>query len=148
MSLNYSITSEYVLIGSKSAAFALTTSALTTSYADNRKVIDGTSGMSKLDVRFSYTTGAAETNNTLDILVEQSSDGTNWFSIPNETVSSGTSTLNDRTFSYASNTGGSTNTKSSVGLDIFYKQIRVSFKETGVAANHGTIYAECSLMGE
>ena len=104
--------------------------------------------MSKLDIRFSYTTGAAETNNTLDILVEQSSDGTNWFSIPNETVSSGTSTLNDRTFSYATNTGGGTNTKSSVGLDIFYKQIRVSFKETGVAANHGTVYAECSLMGE
>lgn len=148
MSLNYSNTLEYTLIGSKSSAFALTASTLTTSYADNRKVIDGTSGMSKLDIRFSYTTGAAETNNTLDILVEQSSDGTNWFSIPNETVSSGTSTLNDRTFSYATNTGGGTNTKSSVGLDIFYKQIRVSFKETGVAANHGTVYAECSLMGE
>lgn len=148
MSLHYPIVQEVVLIGSKSSALALTASTLTTSYTNNRKVITGTAGMSKLDIRYSYTTGAAETNNTLSILVEQSGDGTNWFSVMNESVSGGTSSITARTFVDSDNTGGATNVKSSIGLDIFYNNIRVSFKEGGVAVNAGTVYAEATLLGK
>lgn len=144
--LRYPIQVKVPLVGSKDASFALTTSTLTADYADNRKVIES-AGMSKLDIRFSYTTGAAETNNSVDILVEESADGTNWFSIVNESVSAGVSTINDRNFNYADNTGSAANKKSSIGLDIFYDKIRVSFKEAGVSSNFGTIYAEGTLLG-
>lgn len=144
--LRYPIQVQIPIIGSKDSSFALTTSTLTADYADNRKSFK-VAGMSKLDIRFSYTTGAAETSNSVDILIEQSADGTNWFSIVNESVSSGVSTINDRSFNYPDNSGSAANKKSSIGLDIFYDQVRVSFKETGVAANFGTIYAEGTLLG-
>lgn len=147
MCLAYPIVFHVALLGSKTDAGVLTTEALTADYADNVKVISGTTGMSKLDIRYSYTTGTDETNNTLSIKVEESSDLVNWFRIPNEAASVGTSTLTARTFVNADNTSGATNIKGSVGLDIFYDNIRVSFLEGGVASNFGTIYAEATVLG-
>lgn len=147
MSLRYEVIQGATLFGSKSSAFALTEVALTGDYADNRKVFDGCTGASKLDIRYSYTTGAGESNNSLNIFIEESSDGTNWFTIPNESVSTGTSTITARTHVNADNTGAASTIKGSLGLDIFYDKIRISVKETGVATNYGTIYAEASLLG-
>lgn len=147
MCLKYEIIQQANVFGSKSSSFTLTPIALTANYTDNRKILDGITGCSKLDIRYSYTTGASESSNALNILVEQSSDGTNWFAIMNETVSSGTSAVTQRTFIDSDNTGGGTNIKSSIGLDIFYDKIRISVKETGVAANAGTIYMEASILG-
>jgi len=147
MSLNYKLQNPYTLVGSKTDAGVLTQTLLTSAYTGNSKVINGVAGMSKLNVNFSYTTGSGESNNSLDVLIEQSNDGVNYFAIVNETVSAGVSTINDRTFSYADNTGGGTNKKSSIGLDIFYKYVKVSFKETGVATNFGTLYAEAVVLG-
>ena len=149
MGLNYKISAPFVIAGSKNeTTFALTPSTLTAAAAGNQKVIDGAMGMSKIDIRYSYTSGAAETSNSINILIEESSDGTNWFTIANETVSGGTSTLAARTFVNSDNTGGATNIKSSLGLDIFYDKLRVSFYETGVVTNFGTIYAEASFVGK
>lgn len=147
MSLNYPIQLEVPVIGTKSSAFVLTPTNLTADYADNRKVLPYDAGMSKLDVRYSYTTGAAETNNTLSVLIEQSADLVNWFKIVNESVSAGTSAITARTFVDSDNTGSAATVTNSIGLDIFYKHIRVSFKEGGVSANYGTIYAEATILG-
>ena len=149
MGLNYCISQPFVIIGSKNeTTFALTQSTLTAVASGNQKVIDGFTGASKIDIRYSYTTGAAETSNSLNITIEQSVDGTNWFTIANETVSGGTSTLAARTFVNADNTGGGTNIKSSIGLDVFYSKLRVSFFETGVVTNFGSVYAEGSFIGK
>lgn len=148
MGLYYPIQTSIAVIGSKDSSFTLTTSALTAAYADNRKVIAGIGGMSKLDLRYSYTSGASETSNTLSILIEQSEDLTNWFSIVNESVSGGTSAVTARTFVDSDNTSAANTITSSIGLDIFYKNIRVSFKEGGVSANYGTIYSEATVLGE
>jgi len=146
MGLYYKSIQSGILVGSKNeTTFALTPVALTNAYTGNTEILE-TGSFSKLDIRFSYTTGAAETDNSIDILLEESDDRTNWFAIPNDATSGGTSTLTDRTFNYI-NAVAATNKKSSVGVDIFYKYMRISFKEAGVAANAGTIYAEYSLMG-
>lgn len=147
MSLKYEIIQSATMFGSKNpTSFALTPATLTASYADNRAIIDGVAGCSKLDLRYSYTTGSGESNNSLNIFIEESLDGINWFSIMNETVSSGNSTITQRTFVDSDNTGGATNVKSSIGLDIFYTKIRVSVKESGVVTNYGTLYMECSML--
>lgn len=148
MGLHYKIQQPVPIFGTKNATtFALTEIALTASLADNRKVIAGTAGMSKLDLRYSYTSGTSESNNSINILVEESSDRVNWFKIANESVSAGTSTLTARTFVNADNTGGATNILGSLGLDIFYDNIRVSVSETGEAAVFGTVYMEGTILG-
>ena len=148
MGLNYPIVIPFAVFGTKNAStFALSPATLTAAYAGNRKVLSGSAGMSKIDLRYSYTTGASETSNTLSILIEQSSDGTNWFAIMNESVSGGTSAITQRTFVDSDNSTAATTFTSSIGLDIFYDNIRVSAKEGGVATNYGTLYMEGSLLG-
>lgn len=146
MSLKYELKQNKVIVGSKDSSGTITRSTLTGTASDNRGYLYGTGLMYKMDIMFSYTTGSGETNNTLNIIVEQSPDNTNWYKIPNESVSSGTSTLDDRTFSYASNTGGGTTSNGSIGLDIFYENIRVSFTESGVVTNAGSVYSEVNLF--
>jgi len=149
MGLNYPTSTEVVILGTKNETTkALTPVTLTSALSGNRKEVDGIKGMSKIDIRYSYTTGAAETNNSLNIVVEESSDGVNWFTIANETVSAGSSTLNARTFVNAENTTAANNIKSSIGLDIFYDKLRISCSETGVTTNFGSIYIEASLLGK
>lgn len=150
MSLNYSISQPVPIFGTKSTTTNViaTTATLTASLAGNRKVIDGVTGMTKFDLRYAYTTGASETSNQLNIVIEQSEDLENWFTIANETVSAGTSTLNARTFVNLDNATGATTINSSIGLDIFYKALRVSMSETGVVTNFGTVYAEGTILGE
>ena len=36
----------------------------------------------------------------------------------------------------------------SIGLDLFYKYVKVSCKETGVASNFGNVYIEATLAGK
>lgn len=148
MGLEYSIQQSRTIVGSKSNSGSITPVALTNLPTGNSKSIMGVAGMSKIDIRFSYTTGASETNNQLKIIVEQSEDGVNWFKIPNETVSGGSSVLTSRVFSVEENTTESTTLNGSISLDIFYNNIKVSFYETGVAANYGTIYGEITLLGK
>lgn len=103
------------------------------------------SGYSKLNLDILYTMGAGESTNSIELKVEGSSDGINFYRIPNESVSAGTSTLTAREFTFVGANEAATTI--SVGLDIFYKYIKVSAKETGVVTNFGTIYTEVSLAG-
>ncbi len=92
-----------------------------------------------------YTMGATESTNSIELKVEGSPDGTNWYRLPNESVSSGTSTLTAREFTFVGTNADAATI--SIGIDIFYKFIKVSAKETGVASNAGTVYVEATLSG-
>lgn len=105
-----------------------------------------TSHYSKMNLDILYTMGATETSNSIEIKVEGSPDGVNFYRIPNETTSGGTSTLTAREFTFVGTNADVATI--SVGLDIFYEYVKVSGKETGVAANKGTVYAEVTLLGE
>lgn len=145
MNLSYTTQLPFPLIGSKSGT-TLTSVALTNSYdvANKTKTIE-VGGFSKLNLDVLYTMGAAETSNSIEIRVEGSSDGTNFYRIPNESVSGGTSTLTAREFTFVGTNAAAATI--SIGLDIFYKKVKLSVKETGVVTNYGTIYIEGVLSG-
>lgn len=103
-------------------------------------------GFSKLNLDVLYTMGATETSNSIEIKIEASSDGVNFYRIPNETVSAGTSTLTAREFTFVGADAAAATI--SIGLDIFYKYVKVSAKETGVVTNFGTVYCEATLSGQ
>lgn len=143
--LYYQTQDPFVIIGTKSGT-TRTPVTLTAAYdvANKTKVFE-TGGYSKLNLDVLYTMGATETSNSIEIRVEGSSDGTNFYRIPNETVSGGTSTLTAREFTFVGTNADVATI--SVGLDIFYKYIKLSVKETGVVTNFGTVYVEGTLSG-
>lgn len=104
-----------------------------------------TEGQSKLNLDIFYTEGATESSNSIEIKIEVSPDGINFYRIPNETISGGTSTVVVREFTFV---GADASTATiSIGLDIFYKWMRISAKETGVVTNAGSVYCEATLSG-
>lgn len=146
MGLHYKNTVAAVLIGSKSGT-TRTPVALTSSYdVANKTKIFETDGYSKLNLDISYTTGSGETNNSIEIRVENSPDRTNFYRIPNDSTSDGTSTLTQREFTFVG-ASAATEYNISLGIDIFYPYMRISVKESGVASNAGTIFVESTLMG-
>jgi hypothetical protein len=146
MSLHYETQTTFPIIGTKKGT-TVTPVALTNSYdvANKTKIIP-CGGYSKINFDVLYTMGAAETSNSVELRIEGSPDGTNFYRIPNESVSGGTSTLTAREFTFVgANAAAAT---ISIGLDIFYKYVRISAKETGVASNAGTVYIEATLSGK
>src|SRR3990167_3852187 len=129
MSLYYPVQQVSTLVGSKSGT-TLTSVALTDAYdvANKTKVIE-CGGFSKINFDILYTMGATETSNSIELRVEGSPDGTNFYRIANESVSGGTSTLTRREFTYVG--ADAVAATISIGLDIFYKYLKVSVKETG-----------------
>lgn len=149
MSLNYPIIQVVPVIGSKSGS-TLTGVQLESTYqteaADKPTKTFETAGFSKMNLDLSYTMGATETSNTIEVKVEGSPDGDNFYRIANDSTSGGTSTLTAREFQF---TGTNADTATiSVFLDIAYKFVRVSVKETGVVTNKGNIFVEATLSGE
>lgn len=135
-----------ILIGSK-ADTTRTSVALTSSYdVANKTKIFPTGGASKINFSILYTTGAAETNNSIEVRLRTSSDGTNFYAILNESVSGGTSTIVSREFSYVG-TSAATAYAFSLPLDCWDKYMEISVKETGVAVNAGTVYVEAMISG-
>lgn len=104
-----------------------------------------TGGNSKMNLDLLYTMGAAETANSIEVKIEVSTDGTNYYRIPNDSTSGDTSTLTAREFTFVGTNGAAATI--SIGIDIFYKYVKVSIKETGVASNKGTIYSDVTLLG-
>lgn len=143
--LSYPIQHAMVLVGSKSGT-TRTSVALTDAYdVANKTTIFDTGGMSKVNFDVLYTMGATETSNSIELRIEGSPDRTNFYRIPNEAVSAGTSTLTAREFTFVGvNAAAAT---ISLGVDIFYKAMRISVKETGVVTNFGTIYIEATVGG-
>lgn len=111
---------------------------LTSAYTGNRKAFE-TAGFSKMAVDTTYAMGAAESANTIELQLEASSDGTNWFSL----VIDDTATLSVITNRQWQMQEGSRN----IIVDIAYKFIRASIKETGVITNAGTASVTVTLSG-
>lgn len=144
MSLRYTSHVTNPIIGSKSGT-TRTSTALTSVYTGNTKTF-ACSGFSKLNLDILYTMGATETANTIEVQIEASPDGTNFYRIPNEAVSAGVSTLTAREFTFLGTNAAAATI--SIGIDIFYLYIKVSFKESGVVTNFGTAYVEATLSGQ
>lgn len=141
-SLGFKNQKTFVAFGSKDGDDSITETALTATASDNRYSFPS-GGYSKVDLAVQYTMGAAETGNGISLIVEQSPDGENWYRIPNETTTDGTSTLFEREFAFTGNDGGTINL--SIGLDIWYKNLRFSIAETGVASNAGSVFGEVTV---
>ncbi len=92
-----------------------------------------------------YTRGSGETSAKLEVRIRVSRNGTDWYQIVNEAVSGGTSDLTPRVFSI---TSGATPVKVSLPIDLMYKWVEVSLKETGVTTNYGTASVHYTLSGE
>lgn len=144
MGLHYENQITFPVIGTKSGT-TRTSVALPSSYNGTVTKTFAVGGFTKIDLAVLYTMDAAETANSVELKIEQSPDGTNFYRIPNETVSNGTSTLTQREFTFVGANGAADTI--SIGLDIFYKYLKVSAKESGVAANAGTVYVEATLSG-
>lgn len=148
--LYYPSQQKFVAVGSKDGT-TRTSTALTTSYqsesSSNPTKSFQCAGFSKVNFDILYTMGSGESGNTIEFKVEGSPDGSNWYRLANESASSGTSTLYAREFTH---TGNDASTSAiSLGLDIFYKYLRISFKEGGtVDSNAGTVYCEVTLSGK
>ncbi len=149
MSLFYKTQEVSTLIGSK-VGTTRTPVTLESTYTTNEAVTDPTKsfhtgGFAKAVFDILYTVGAAETANSLQVKIEVSPDGTNWYRIANDSTTTGTSTLTAREFTFVGTDAAAATI--SIFLDIAYKYMRVSCKETGVASNKGTIYVESTLSG-
>lgn len=144
---SYQSDTPIVLVGSKSGT-TRTSVALTDSYdvANKTKIIE-TGGIAKINLSILYTTGATETDNSVQIRVEFSSDGTNFYRAVNDSTSGATSTLTQREFTFVGAVAA-TAYGITLPLDVYDRFMRFSFNESGVVTNAGTIYAEATLSGE
>lgn len=150
MSLYYPVTTNQVIIGSKNSAGTRTGVELENTYSTTQDTeptkVFKVAGMSKLTLNGLYTTGAAETDNTIQIKVESSPDTNNFYPISNVDTTAGTSTLYNREFTFTGAVAA-TSYPFEIFLDIAYQYVRVSCKETGVAANKGNVFVEATLAG-
>lgn len=149
MGLNYNRNDTVAIIGTKSgttrSSWALTSSYQTEASTQPTKSFK-VGGYSKINLDVLYTTGATETNNSLEVRIEGSPDGTNFYRVPNVADSSGVSTLYQREFTFVG-ASAATAYDISIGLDIFYEYMRFACKESGVVTNAGTVYIEATLSG-
>jgi|AntDeeMinimDraft_6_1070357.scaffolds.fasta_scaffold00673_11 hypothetical protein len=141
-SLGYNNQKEFVAIGSLAEDGTRTGETLTATSADTRYSFPS-GGYSKVDIAMLYIMSGAETGNGISLIIEQSPDGDNWYRIPNESVVDGTSTLAPRVFEFVGDDG--TSTALSVGIDVWYKNLRISIAETGVASTNGTVFAHVTV---
>ena len=147
--IGYTYQNLLTLIGSKSGTNRSPVS-LTASYqteavgVPTKSFTTGT--MAKVQYSILYTTGASEAGTSLDLKVETSPDGTNWYQLLNASASSGTSTIYQREFVFSAGAGG-TAYEFSLPLDIQDKYMKVSVKESGVTTNFGTIFVEVVTSG-
>ena len=112
---------------------------LTDDYADNQYVLP--CGVAeKLSIDIDYAQGASETGNICHLTLEHSTDGTNWYSL----VIDETNTVSDITAREWNITGDAA---LNIILDVAYKNIRVSIKESGVGSNAGTATVVLTTSG-
>lgn len=104
---------------------------LTDAYTGNEYEL-AVAGMEKLSLDIDYAQGAAETGNICHFKIEHTTDDVNWYQL----VIDDTSTVSDITAREWNITGDA---KLNVIIDIAYKKIRVSVKESGVVTNAGTV---------
>ena len=111
---------------------------LTATGSDNRAQID-IDAMQQLVLYIRYTVGSGESSNVLNMVIDFSPDGTNFYQEATEAVSTSTITEYQATRQF---TGTSASTAYSFRVAIpvaDLKRIRIAFSETGVVTNFGTL---------
>jgi hypothetical protein len=145
MCLYYASQTNVIVLGTKSGT-TRTSVTLPTSYDSTVTKTFEVGGYSKINLSVLYTMGATETSNSIELKIEESPDGTNFYRIPNDNTVGATSTLTAREFTFVGTNAAAATI--GVGIDIFYKYLKVSAKETGVVTNAGTIFVEGLLSGK
>lgn len=146
MGLGYTFQSKpaAVLIGSKSGT-TRTGEELESTYDAGATAAIETGGMSKATFYIDYVMGSSETGNSIQVRIKTSPDNTNWYQLVNESASGGTSTLDEREFTF---TGVDATTAPIVlPLDINDLNLQIEVKETGVGSVKGTVFVEVVLGG-
>ncbi len=148
MALGFTYQNTTVLIGSRSGT-TRTSIEMESSYqaeatTEATKTFE-IGGMSKVEFHILYTMGGGESGNSIEIKLEVSPDRTNFYRLANEAVSTGTSTLTRREFTYVG--VNATTTTISLPIDISAKYMKIWIKETGVGSAKGSVYVEVTLSG-
>jgi len=125
-----------------------TTYTLTTSYVASNPIRAAKAYQVGLDI--SYTQGAAETANTLDIKIEISNvdttpTATDWFQMSSESTSSGLTTSSYQNYRFTAVATAGTADRFHISFPIDVKWVRVSVREGGVAANAGTFLGRLTV---
>jgi len=150
MSSNYPVQTVYPFLNvtkTVSGTFTFALVSLAASGTTNRAEID-VDGMEQAIFFIRYVTGSSETNNTCDVKVEFSPDGTNYFQEATEAVATSVITEYQATRTF---TGAAANTTYNYRIAIPVadaKKIRLTFTEGGVAADFGEIGALAVLSGK
>ena len=145
MTASHQVGDKEFVIGSISGT-TITPETLTNSYTGTGAVVSSAiyvKSIYTIALDVFYTMGASESDNSIQFILETSMDGTNWTRMVNETVSGGTSTLTEREFTFAG-TG-----EIHVPINnVTAEYLRISCKETGVAANYGTVAVSIAKFQE
>ena len=138
---NYSSQPVFPFIGATknvNGVIALSPVTLTATASDNRAQID-VDGQVQIVLYVRYITGAAETNNILQMTVDYSPDGTLFYQEVTEESSTTLITEYQATRQF---TGASAATTYSFRVPIpvaDIKKLRIAFAESGVVTNFGTV---------
>jgi hypothetical protein len=139
-----------VLIGTKnSTTFEVVPATLTTGFTDNAAIIT-TDYHSQMILYIKYTPGAGGGGNSIQVQLEFSADGVNFYKENSEL------TIPDTTYQYMQvrsfdNNGSSvalTAYNFRIPVEIADKFFRISLKETVVGGSAGIAYAEALLSGK
>ena len=138
---NYSQQPLFPFIGATktvNGAITLSPVTLTATAADNRAQID-VGGQVQVVLYVRYITGGSETNNILQMTVDYSPDGTNFYQEVTEESSTTLITEYQATRQF---TGAAAATTYSFRVPIpvaDIQKLRIAFAESGVASNFGTV---------
>ena len=145
MSTRYAIQDPSVLIGSKTSANVATGVTLTDYYnfdGTTSKVIE-TGEAPIIELNGIYTAGVGETANSLQVIVEASSDRVNWYRLLNESITDGTSTLTDREFTHVQST-----TYGTLGYDAESVGFTAGLLVTGDGGATGIIESDTEIVAD
>jgi hypothetical protein len=116
---------------------------LTGAFTGNAKSFT-TKGFPKITLYCDYTAASGATTPKVQLQVEGSPNGTDWYIFQNDEVSGGTSILSSRVFEKSGT--AATSVKFDLPLDIGDIYVRVSAKES-VTGNAGTLSTSVIKMG-
>ena len=138
------------LVGSKNpTSFEIVASTLTSSYTGNSKIITS-DYMSVLTLYIKYTVGAGGGGNYINLKLEYSSDGINFYQENTESHSKGSTIqyIKERKFDNNGSTVALTTYSIKISVPLADKYFRFSAKEVVVGGSYGTLYAEAIVSGK
>lgn len=147
----YSVQNLYPFIGSSvntAGVITLSPVTLTATAADNRATI-GVKGMQQLVLLVRYITGAAETNNILQMTVEFSPDGTLFYQETTEDASALSTVTETQTIRQFTGAAAATTYSFRIAIPVAdLDRIRIGFAESGVVTNFGTVSVLAIASGQ